>query len=520
MTPRLKPLRDFQNAALEALRQNVQRGHRRQVLSAPTGSGKTEIALQMMANASSQGRESVFIVDRLSLLDQTHRRLSSARLPHDMICADASGQLNQKITLCSAQTLESRQIKPRADLLIVDEAHMQRTHITDLVRNFPGVVVGMTATPFAPGMADIYDGIVSTATTYELIEAGYLTNLHVYAGVEIDMTGVKPNSGGEWSGAQVERQARPLIGDIVGEWQSKVGAHFDDLAAVKTLLFSATIAQGEAFKQQFECAGFRFEQVRAGDSATRRTNLIQAFRAGKITGLISCDALAKGFDAPEVQCLISARPYNKSVTAHIQEIGRGMRPAPHIDKKFCVLLDHAGNWLGFHEPRETFFSKGCATLKDSPESLGQAKRINRDGAEKASLKCKSCDLIFTGQEQKCRGCGAPRPARKSQIAPQIAGVMRDLGLTRPDAHPPDDSDLWSQCSKIGVDRFPQDPKKAYNRAAGAYFQLTGQWPKPYGRHLTPANKMSRKVRDRVLAGFKDYHRRRQSTVAATTAYHQ
>ena len=61
---------------------------------------------------------------------------------------------------------------------------------------------------------------------------------------------------------------------------------------------------------------------------------------------MSCEALAKGFDVPDVLCLIGARPYRKSLAAHIQQIGRVMRPSP--GKEFALVLDFAGNVHGFY----------------------------------------------------------------------------------------------------------------------------------------------------------------------------
>ena len=44
-------LRDYQSAALESARENIRKGNRRQILCAPTGAGKTIIALGLMQSS-------------------------------------------------------------------------------------------------------------------------------------------------------------------------------------------------------------------------------------------------------------------------------------------------------------------------------------------------------------------------------------------------------------------------------------------------------------------------------------
>jgi hypothetical protein len=63
-----------------------------------------------------------------------------------------------------------------------------------------------------------------------------------------------------------------------------------------------------------------------------------------IHGLIACDILTKGFDVPDVMIGVSARPYTKSLSAHIQQMGRVMRPSE--GKTFALWLDHSGSGAG------------------------------------------------------------------------------------------------------------------------------------------------------------------------------
>ena len=56
----------------------------------------------------------------------------------------------------------------------------------------------------------------------------------------------------------------------------------------------------------------------------------------EIHGLIATDILTKGFDVSDVMIGVSARPFSKSFSSHVQQLGRVMRP--HEGKEFAVWL--------------------------------------------------------------------------------------------------------------------------------------------------------------------------------------
>src|SRR5215813_2609844 len=80
-------LRDYQSAALDSARQNIRKGHRRQILCAPTGAGKTLIGLGLM-KAREVGSNSAFITDRSALIDQTSEAMDLYGIDHGVMQAD------------------------------------------------------------------------------------------------------------------------------------------------------------------------------------------------------------------------------------------------------------------------------------------------------------------------------------------------------------------------------------------------------------------------------------------------
>ncbi len=331
-------LRPYQTASIQALRGGLRDGHRRQVLVAPTGAGKTVCASHLLSEVQAKGTKACFIVDRVALCAQTSAMLWSYGVTHGVAQSDNTFGRHEPIQVCSAQTIEKRGFFPDLDVLIIDECHTQRKVITEFAKVTKAAVIGLTATPFSKGMGEVYSNVVNVTTTNELIAAGWLAPLKVYAAKEIDMIGAKVIAG-EWSDREVEDRGRAIIGDIVAEWQDKTQKHFG--GPVKTIAFSATVDHGEEICRQFQAAGYNFQQVSYRDgNDERRAKLIEEFRKpdSSIVGLVSCEALAKGFDVPDILCGIGAQPYRKSFSSHIQMIGRAMRSAP--GKQFALWLDH------------------------------------------------------------------------------------------------------------------------------------------------------------------------------------
>ena len=488
-------LRDYQVESVSDLRLSLAAGHIRQILCAPTGSGKTVIAAHLIHQVLKKPKKRViFIADMQALIKQTSERFTEFGIPHGVLMGESTYGRNERIQICSAQTLERRDIWPEADLIIVDEAHTLRKAILEYIVRLNKPTIGLTATPFSDGLGKTYSNIINAQTTDQLIEQGWLVPLKVYCATQVDMTGATVNAG-EWSGTAVSERVIPIVGDIVSDWVAhtmKVFGH-----PVKTLVFSATVADGAELCRQFQAAGYRFEQIsyRDGASSDTRAQKIRDFREGRIDGLISCEALAKGFDVPDALCLISARPYRKSLAAHIQQIGRIMRSSP--GKEFGLVLDHAGNYLRHAYATEAFWAEGCSTLDDS-----DLERLRQTGEkEESDRECK-CGFVMPKTARVCPACGEARTMRRAQssVAP---GVMREYEELKSSV-----GDVWPHISRVAIDRNPTDPDKALRFAKAQYKQLTGWWPNQ--RALKPASVCDPQVAMAVHLQVEDFKQRKRA----------
>lgn len=417
-------LRDHQAQVIDALREGFKRGHQAQLLYAPTGFGKTEVAIALMAAVREKYHRAAMVLDRLVLVDQTSMRLTKYQLPHGVFQSGHwKWDVKERLQVCSAQTMESRDKFPDVDLLIVDECHIARKQTTEFIKSHPEVkVVGLTATPFTKGLGDVYQHVVCGATNRWLVDNQWLCPLRVFIAKEIDMTGAKKVAG-EWSQDVVTERGMKITGDIVEEWIKKTHEIYGK--PEKTIVFCAGVAHGADLVEQFARKGYNFVSISYKDDDEFKREAIEDFAKPdtKIHGLIATDILTRGFDVPDVKIGVSARPFSKSLSSHVQQMGRVMRS--HPSKEFALWLDHSGNYLRFMDDWDDLYENGVSRLDQKVE---KAKK-EVDERVKEQSKCPKCSFLWPRGADSCPQCGHVRQ-RKSQIE-SVPGQLTELSSGNP-----------------------------------------------------------------------------------------
>lgn len=338
-------LRDYQSAAIDGLRNKIREQQRRLILCAGTGAGKTVMAAHLLKEADRKGSYALFIVDRVALVDQTSAVLEYYGIRHGVVQGiNRNWAPRENIQVCSAQTLARRSLPRSPNLIVVDEAHAQYKATLDLMAAHPDAVkIGLTATPFTKGMADHWDEVVNVIPTRRLIEDGFLVEPKIYVAKSPQDADLGLNSFGEFTDESAASAGIKIIGDVVSEWIGKTHEHFG--GPVKTIVFSPTVEHGRELCAAFAAAGYNFQQISYLDKDdSERAAKIAEFRRPDsiIHGLVSCGVLTKGFDVPDCRIGISCKPYRKSLSSHMQEIGRVMRSIPGEQKKalwLCLARD-------------------------------------------------------------------------------------------------------------------------------------------------------------------------------------
>jgi superfamily II DNA or RNA helicase len=450
--PREIVLRPYQDDAISSMRSEMARGARKIILASPTGSGKTEIGMSIIMKNQLKGSTAWFIVDRVTLIDQTSDRFFCHGIDHGIIQGDNRlTDYSKPVQIVSAQTLARRSIRKLPNLILVDEAHCEYKSVLDLIETAADArVIGLTATPFTAGMADHWDGVVNVTTVNKLLEEGYLAPLKIKACVSPDMNGAKKKFNGEYEEEEAGQRGITIVGDVVRTWMEQTAAHFG--GPVKTIVFSPSVKHGEELCRQFAEAGFNFQQISYLDkSDDDRKEKIKEFRKSDsaIHGLVSCAVLTKGFDVPDVLCGISCRPYAKSFSSHIQEMGRVMRTSP--GKEFGLWLDHSGNCISFADDTAWLYEYGVDSLSTAQKKDSEP----REPSEKAKAKhfCGQCGMQMAPAAIICAACGWERPAASTIHV--VQGDLVDLDVSTRTAFQPR-AGLRAECLK--------DPKAVWNAA--------------------------------------------------------
>lgn len=456
--------RPFQVTAHEELRKGFMQGHKNQILLAATGGGKTYLGLKFVSESLKKGKRAIFLCDRTTLINQTSETADKYGLNEHGIIQANHWRRNESLPfqIASVQTIAKRGYWPAADLIVVDEAHTLYETVTKYIDGTNAAVIGLSATPFTKGLGKHYSNLINATTMHELVTSGVLVPMRIYSCKKIDMTGAK-TSDGEWTDSEVSRRGMEIVGDVVSEWL-KYGQHR------KTIVFGATIKHCEEMCRQFLDVGVMAAVFTSHTTDIERKALLDEFRKadGYLKVLISVEALAKGFDVPDVSCVVDCRPLRKSLSTAIQMWGRGLRSAP--SKTDCILLDHSGNILRFHEDFTDIYFNGLAALDDG-EALD--RKVRPEVSDEEVKGCPQCG--YKPFFKRCMACGYEYQAQS--LMEHVPGEMQEVPqavMLGKKKLADDHQHLWNQLCSYA--RAHSKPDKQRGRAYHLYCDITGKKP--------------------------------------------
>jgi superfamily II DNA or RNA helicase len=474
-------LRQYQeDTVAEARRRLVD--FKRVIIKAATGAGKTEMSMAIIKMAVAKGKRVAFIVNRVKLLEQTSRRFFKAGIHHGIIQSTNTRNPDAAVVVCSIQTVARRSLPP-VDLIIVDEAHCVAgsKDYRELIFSRDNVpLLGVTATPYSRGLGKFYpelngklfETMVEAASIATLTEQGFLVDCDIYAPSEPDLTNVRTqrNSFGEIDYSETDLAKavdKPnLIGDIVEHWK-RLGR------GKPTICFATNIQHSNHIVAEFNAAGIPACHIDCYMDAEESDHLVEQFKAGEFTILSNVALLAEGFDHPETEVMILARP-TRSLIRYIQMGGRILRPAD--GKERGLILDHSGSTLRLGYPNE---DRDIPLCDGRPQQTTQPKKKE----EPLPKKCPSCHFLKPARVHACPRCG---------FAPQKPlGIETDrheqlTKLDRSKATMADKQNWYSQLVKVRIEKNYKE-----HWADHAYRDKFGVWPR--GMKDVPAKEVSKEV---------------------------
>lgn len=364
-------LRDYQQAASDAsIRFFRGTNQRNGILVLPTGAGKSLVIADIAHRLD--GNVLVFQPSK-EILEQNFDKLKSYG---EEDCSIYSASFNSKeISRITFATIGS--VKAHMEdfnhfkYIIVDECHgvnPQGGMYKDFFDCAKRKILGLTATPYRLTSAQIcldengrYDpafepqnkcilkfltrtrprvfhDVIFQVDIQTLLQRGFLSKLNYYDMTILPQEGLKRNTTGmdfdekslfeEFQRVDLEAH----LVDIVRRLQRpKSGVPRKGI-----LVFTKFLEESERLCQSVEGC-----EMLSGDTTKKeRKRIIDDFKSGKIKVLTNVGVLTTGFDYPELDTVVMARP-TMSLAMWYQIVGRAIRP--HASKEAGWIVDLCGN---------------------------------------------------------------------------------------------------------------------------------------------------------------------------------
>jgi len=459
--------RAYQTEAVQNLRSGLAGGFKRQMLSSPTGSGKTEIGMILVRGAVAKGKRVAFLCNRINLVGQTSARFFRAGIQHGVIQGANTSRTYENVIVASIQTVARRGM-PEVDLLVIDEAHgvAGSKDYRKVIAEHKGPVIGLSATPFSKGLGKVYpdlggplfEQMVIAATIQELIDQGFLVDCDVYAPSQPDLSGVKITAGDYNEKELGEAVDKPLlIGDIVTNWRKYADG-------TPTVCFATNIAHSRHIVEQFTAAGVAAEHIDCYTDEDERASILARVASGKTLVISNVGILTEGWDFPACRTMILARP-TKSLIRYLQMAGRVLRPSD--GKERALILDHSGTVQSIGFPTDDFPME----LDDGKpkQTTGSDKKVE----EKKPSKCPQCTYLKkTGG--KCPVCGflPLKPNTIEHAAGELAPLTKKEKAKQAKLDGLDKQNVYSELFRIAEERGYRS-----GWIANQYRAIFGVWPR-------------------------------------------
>lgn len=475
----MRELWQHQTYAIEQIESSVAGGIRRILVASPTGGGKSEIMKRLILSR----RRSVLYTHRTFLREQLERGLWEAGIDYGVRASGQEPALLRDVQISSIQTEESRVFKRKewelhdCDLVLVDEAHVQKGGIAEKILNWHAErgtpIVGFTATPL--DLANMYEHLITAGLNSELRACGAHVLCQTFGPDEPNIDRIKPTVTGEYTENDVRKVIMtPTIFGRVFDWWKRLNPD-----ARPAILFAPGVAESMYFAQEFHRRGvsaahidgddiwINGELCRSGPEA--RKQLAAASKSGEIKVVCNRFVMREGIDWPWLYHGIMATVFG-SVGSYLQSGGRLLRSHPSLDH--VILQDHGGNWHrhgSLNADREWNLNYTAAMVS------GMREQRLREKKEREPITCQECSMVRLAGP-KCPGCGHESTKRVRKVM-QIDGTLKphegEIYKPRRIKQLPDTEALWR---KVYMRAKHSKNGMTFNQAMGLFFYENHYYP--------------------------------------------
>lgn len=312
----------------------------------PTGSGKSLV----IAGIANRLEGKVLILQpSKEILEQNYAKYVSYGNVAGIYSASVGVKKVERVTFAMIGSIINTSYFDDFNYVLIDECHLvnpQGGMYSTLIKKMDKVrCLGFTATPYrlaTNGLGSmlkfitrtrprIFSNVVSVVQTKELFDAGYLSKLNYYEIRGFDGDRVKMNtSGSEYDDKALQKYLQDIKFDdsITGVVRRLMNVNRKGI-----LVFTRFIAESEYIKRHI---GEGVEVVTGETSKKDRERILRDFKNGKVKVVCNVGVLTTGFDYPELDTVVLARP-TRSLALYYQMVGRAIRP--HKDKECAWIVD-------------------------------------------------------------------------------------------------------------------------------------------------------------------------------------
>lgn len=231
----------------------------------------------------------------------------------------------------------------------------------------------------------------------QLIEWGNLSPFRYYAPpVKVDLTGLRVKYGDYVRDEVALRMDKSeIIGDIIEQYRKLADGK-------RAICYCVSRAHSEHTAEMFRAAGIPAQHIDGETQDAVRKVAIEQFRTGKIRVLCNVDLISEGFDVPAMEAVILARP-TQSLTLHIQQSMRPMRPDKDNPDKVAIIIDHVGNVYRHGLPDEdrtwSRSLEGRRRQKQEPREISLRQCPECYAAHRPAPVCPLCGYQYKVEER-------------------------------------------------------------------------------------------------------------------------
>ena len=410
----LPKLHEYQYAITKNIREMLRAdpgngADRRGMVSLPTGSGKTRVAVQAIVEAM---RDDGFVggvlwvADRDELCEQaveawrqvwTSIGTPGSRLRISRMWAGQPkprATSDQHVIVATIQTLNVKLSNQQRDyqfladskLVVFDEAHrsiaptftsvMQEIGLTRFQRVDEPFLIGLTATPYRGhdeeetkwlvrryGSRRLDAGAFACEEPESVIQ--YLQDFGVLAqadhetieGETFSLADILGDAlgAGDWSHELEKWRRLPWLPQSVEDRIALSASRTKRIIEAyetciepdwPTLIFATSVEHAQTVAALLNRRGIRSRAVSGETETATRQRVVEEFRGGAVKALVNYGVFREGFDAPKTRAVIVARPVY-SPNLYFQMIGRGLRGPLNGGSDRCLILNVRDNIESF-----------------------------------------------------------------------------------------------------------------------------------------------------------------------------